>query len=172
MVIAWVVLGVGLLLFELHHLAFYALFGAIGCLRRRRRRAGRSPTRSPLQVVAAVVVAVVGIVAVRPLVQPAFEPIAPAATVRPGVHGGLVGQEALTLDVVGDDHRLGHVRLAGERWLAVSGLGRPIPAGTRVLVTAVEGTTLVVWPVDRAGHSPTDLDPPRTDAPTANGRTS
>src|SRR4029079_17231416 len=30
MVIAWLVLGVVLLAFELHHLAFYALFGALG----------------------------------------------------------------------------------------------------------------------------------------------
>ena len=32
MVIAWVVLGVGLLLFEMHHMAFYAVFGAVGAL--------------------------------------------------------------------------------------------------------------------------------------------
>ena len=50
--------------------------------------------------------------------------------------------------MVGALDQVGHVRLAGERWLAVSGSGTPIPAGTRVLVTAVEGTTLVVWPVD------------------------
>ena len=38
-------------------------------------------------------------------------------------------------------------RLGGERWLAVSGTGSSIPSGTRVLVTGVRGTTLVVWPV-------------------------
>ena len=42
----------------------------------------------------------------------------------------------------------GHVRLAGERWLAVSGGDQPIPAGTKVIVTAVAGTTLIVWPLD------------------------
>jgi membrane-bound ClpP family serine protease len=68
-----------------------------------------------------------------------------------GVHGGLVGQEALTLDEVGDSPRFGHVRLVGERWLAVSGSGAAIPADTPVLVTAVQGTTLVVWPVDGLG---------------------
>jgi membrane-bound ClpP family serine protease len=54
----------------------------------------------------------------------------------------------LTLDVVGDERHPGHVRLAGERWLAVSGAERPIPAGTHVLVTAVRGTTLEVWPLE------------------------
>ena len=29
-VVVWFVLGIALLLFELHHLAFYALFGALG----------------------------------------------------------------------------------------------------------------------------------------------
>jgi membrane-bound ClpP family serine protease len=63
------------------------------------------------------------------------------------VHGGLVGQEVLTLDLVGGSDRVGHVRLAGERWRAISGDDAPIPPGTRVLVTAVQGTTLTVWPV-------------------------
>ena len=44
-----------------------------------------------------------------------------------GVHGTLVGEEVLTLDAVGDAHHLGHVRLAGERWLAVSGSGTADP---------------------------------------------
>jgi hypothetical protein len=65
-----------------------------------------------------------------------------------GVHGGLVGQTAVTLDRVGDEHAVGHVRLAGERWLAISGEGRPIDAGREVTVSAVMGTTLVVWPAD------------------------
>jgi membrane protein implicated in regulation of membrane protease activity len=58
-----------------------------------------------------------------------------------------VGQEAVTLDEVGDSEEIGHVRLVGERWLAVSGSGAPIPPDTPVLVTAVQGTTLTVWPV-------------------------
>ena len=56
-------------------------------------------------------------------------------------------QEAITLDQVGDAHRPGHVRLAGERWLAVT-LGDDIRPGTPVLVSEIRGTTLVVFPVD------------------------
>jgi membrane-bound ClpP family serine protease len=59
-----------------------------------------------------------------------------------------VGQEAVTLDEVADERHIGHIRLVGERWLAVSGSGDPIPAGTKVLVTSVRGTTLIVWPID------------------------
>jgi membrane protein implicated in regulation of membrane protease activity len=72
-----------------------------------------------------------------------------------GVHGGFVGHEVLTLDVVGGVGRSGHVQLAGERWLAVSGADVALPAGTRVVITGVEGTTLIVWPVD--GHLPLEL---------------
>jgi membrane-bound ClpP family serine protease len=68
--------------------------------------------------------------------------------VAKGVHGGIVGQEVLTLDAVGDAVHPGHVQLAGERWLAVSGDNRPIEAGVRVLVMDVQGTTLVVYPAD------------------------
>jgi len=82
-----------------------------------------------------------------------------------GVHGGLVGQEALALDEVGDAHAVGHVRLVGERWLAVSGSGVVIPPGTTVLVTQVQGTTLVVLPLD-------GLDRPGTSRSGADGRTS
>ena len=71
-----------------------------------------------------------------------------------GVHGGLVGHEVVTLDVVGGPGQPGHVMLAGERWLAMSGADVPLPAGTRVLITGVEGTTLIVWPAD--GHLPVE----------------
>jgi membrane protein implicated in regulation of membrane protease activity len=111
MVIAWLVLGVVLLAFELHHLAFYALFGALGAF-------------------AAAAVAV--------------------------VWPDLYAAQVAAFVAVGDDRHLGHVRLAGERWLAASGSGLPIPADTIVLVTAVRGTTLTVWPVD-GNHPPIEL---------------
>ncbi len=60
-----------------------------------------------------------------------------------------------TLDAVGDADNVGHVELAGERWRAVSGSDDPLPAGTKVLITGVQGTTLIVWPAD--GHLPVDL---------------
>jgi membrane-bound ClpP family serine protease len=92
-----------------------------------------------------------------------------------GVHGGLVGTEAMTLDLVGSQHARGHVRLNGERWLAVSGAAEAIAPGTPVIVTAVEGTTLTVWPSEDVLPS-SDLPgalPPPDEAPPegADGRT-
>ena len=145
MAVVWLIIGVVLLLVELRHLAFYALFAAAGSF-----AAGIvaliAPSSIPLQTAVAVAVAGVGVVAVRPAMSKAFHRHRGGHVAR-GVHGGLVGQEAVTLDEVGRNQG-GHVRLTGERWLAVSGGGSNIPAGTRVLVTAVEGTTLVVWPTD------------------------
>jgi len=139
-VLVWLILGVVLLAVEMRHLAFYALFGAAGAFAAA-IVAAIAPTAYPAQVIVAVVVAAVGIIAARPMVSEAM-------------HGTFVGEEVMTLDVIGDAHQVGHVQLVGERWLAVSGSGLPIPADTRVLVTAVQGTTLTVWPVDGITHPP------------------
>jgi membrane protein implicated in regulation of membrane protease activity len=145
----WIVLGVVLLLAETHHRAFYLLFGAIGCA----AAAVVALFASDLivvQVVAAVAAATIGILWVRPAMSRAVEHRRTVGTALPGIHGGLVGQHVVTLDAVGDAHHVGHVKLAGERWMAVSGDDRTIPAGTAVLVMAVNGTTLVVWPLHGA----------------------
>ena len=153
MAVTWLVLGVVLFLIELRHLAFYVLFGAIGCLAAA-LVAALAPSAIALQAGVAVAVAGAGVVTVRPYISRAFAHRR-EGHVAVGVHGGLVGQEAFTLDVVGDVSRVGHVRLVGERWLATSGSGAAIPEGTKVLVTATRGTTLVVWPVNDLGM--TDL---------------
>jgi membrane protein implicated in regulation of membrane protease activity len=145
MVVLWVLLGVGLLLLELHHWAFYALFGAIGALAAA-IVAVAAPGAIAAQGAVAIGVSAVGVVGVRPYVSRIVHQHRGGEVAR-GVHGGLVGQEVLTLDEVGDSHRAGHVRLAGERWLAVSASGEPIAAETEVVVTAVRGTTLVVLPL-------------------------
>jgi membrane protein implicated in regulation of membrane protease activity len=146
MVVVWLVLGVVLLAVEFHHFAFFAFFGALGSFAAA-AVAALAPELVPLQVLVAVLVATIGIVAFRPFMSERFHRRHDGRLGK-GVHGTLVGEEVLTLDVVGAPGHVGHVGLAGERWLAVSGSGTPLPAGTRVLVTAVEGTTLVVWPVD------------------------
>ena len=147
-VLAWLILGVVLLAVEMRHLAFYALFGAAGAFAAA-VVAAIAPSAYPAHVAIAVVVAAIGLVAVRPMVSEAMHRRYEGRLGR-GVHGSLVGEEVISLDVIGDTHHIGHVKLVGERWLAVSGSGTPIPPGTKVLVTAVQGTTLTVWPVDGA----------------------
>jgi membrane protein implicated in regulation of membrane protease activity len=154
-VLLWVLLFVVLVLVELHHLAFYSLFVAIGCLAAA-LVALVAPDAIAVQGIVAAIVSVAGVVLARPYVSKAFHQHN-GGHVAAGVHGGLVGQEAFTLDRVGGTQETGHVRLAGERWLAMTG-GPAIAPGHQVVVTAVRGTTLEVWPVDF-----TALDPPSAD---------
>jgi inner membrane protein len=149
MIFAWLAVGILLLFFELHHLAFYALFGAIGAFAAA-LVAGIAPDAVALQAAVAIIVAVVGVIALRPYVSKRFHRHQGGKVAR-GVHGGLVGEEGFTVDTVGDVQTAGHVRLAGEKWLAVTDSGT-IPAGQKVLVLDVRGTTLVVYPSD--GTSP------------------
>ena len=155
MLLVWLVLGIALLLFELHHLAFYALFVAIGAF-----AAGLVAALAAdaylVQGGVAVGTSIFGVVAIRPYAEQMYQSHRHPGRGARGVHGGLVGAEALTLDEVGDLHQVGHVRLAGERWLAVSG-GQTIAANTRVVVTQVQGTTLTVWPTEISPIAPHEL---------------
>ena len=99
MAVAWLVLGIVLIAVELSHFAFFACSGR--SVLRRRVVAWVAPSAIPLQVLVAVAVAGLGIWLVRPLVSTAFHRRHDGHVGR-GVHGGLVGQEVLTLDVVGD----------------------------------------------------------------------
>jgi membrane protein implicated in regulation of membrane protease activity len=145
MVAVWFVGGLALLAVELHTVAFYAAFLAVGCF-----VAGLLALfvpDSPIWVQAAVaaVISLIGLFALRPFASRTFLH-GSGGIVSRGVHGGLVGQEALTLDTVGDEHHPGHVQLASERWLAVTDHAQPLNADTAVMVAAVRGTTLLVRP--------------------------
>ena len=147
MAVVWLLLGVILVAFELHHWAFYAMFGAIGAFAAA-IIAVVTPGAVGVQCAAAVAVAAIGVIGVRPLVSRITDRRHLNTHVARGVHGGIVGQNCITLDEVGDEHHAGHALLAGERWLAVSGSGNAIPAHTTATITAVSGTTLVLWAVD------------------------
>ena len=63
------------------------------------------------------------------------------------------GREALVLrDIPGIPGETGLVRLDREEWRAESMMGLPIPSGSKVLVSRVDGTRLVVLPLE--GPSP------------------
>lgn len=143
LIAVWIVVGVVLLAVEMHHWAFFALFGALGSFAAA-GVAAVAPSAVPAQVGTGIATAAVGIVAVRPFVSRVVHRHR-GGRVALGVHGGLVDVETVALDRIGGRHAPGHVRLAGERWLAVSGDGRVIEPGSTVLVTGVEGTTLTVW---------------------------
>src|SRR5215213_5500020 len=111
MAVAWIALGVLLIAVEVHHLALYALFVAVGCL-------AAAVVALVAQVLVALVVSMCGVLLVRPRVSRRLR--SSGGHRGAGVHGGIVGHEVTTIDVVGDPGHAGHVLFAGERWLAVS----------------------------------------------------
>jgi membrane protein implicated in regulation of membrane protease activity len=142
----WFVAALALLVLELASTTFFAIFLAVGAF-----AAGLLAFFVPdsavwLQAVLAIGVAMLGVVVFRPLVSRRLRRTG-EPPLTPGVHGGFVGQRALPVDEIGDELHPGHVRLAGETWLAFSHDHEPIAAGAPVVVTAVRGTTLVVRPV-------------------------
>lgn len=141
----WIVAAAVLVVIELQSVAFYAVFLAAGCF----AAAGVAafmPGAILLQAIVGIAVSIFGVVAVRPAVNRAG--VGRGGEGVRGVHGGLVGEQTVTLDKVGEPPLVGHVQVAGERWLARSGSGTTLPPGTKVVVTGVSGTTLEVWPVD------------------------
>ena len=141
MLVVWIVVAALLLAVEMHHLAFFAMFGAAGA-GAAAVVAAVAPDAVAGQIVAGVAVAAVGVVAVRPYVSKAFANRHDGVVVH-GVHGGIVGARGMTVDEV-PFHERGHVRLLGETWLAIAADEKPIAPATPVVVVSISGTTLTV----------------------------
>jgi membrane protein implicated in regulation of membrane protease activity len=146
MTIFWLVVGVVLLGVEVLSVAFFAAFLALGafaaCI------AAGLGADTWVQVLLFVFVSLLGVALGRPPLLRMVRDRRHDTTV-PGVQG-LIGQRAVTVDVVGDDLHPGHAMLAGERWLAVTDAGAALEPDIPVTVAAVRGTTLVVRPVPQA----------------------
>ena len=141
--VTWVILGLVLLGVELHQQQFYALFVAVASFAAALvDLAGQSLW---WQGIAFAVVAFVGLAGVRRVVVRRFHRPGDAL-VLPGIHGGFVGQSAITADTVGDEHHPGHAVLAGEQWLAITDIGSDLAPQTPVIVAGMRGTTLLVRP--------------------------
>jgi membrane protein implicated in regulation of membrane protease activity len=140
MTIFWLVAGVLLLGVEVLTVVFFALFVAVGsfaaCI------AAGLGADSWVQVLIFVGVSLLGMLLGRPPLMRAVHDRRHDITL-PGVQG-LIGQRAVTVDVVGDELHPGHALLAGERWLAVTDAAQPLQPDVPVTVAAVRGTTLVV----------------------------
>lgn len=146
MFVLWLALVVAFLALEIHTQQFYGLIVALGAAAAAiTDLAGGSLW---FQGLLFAIVALVAWGALRPLARHRFEREVPVTQFR-GVAAsadGMVGQRAITLDTVADEHHPGHVMLAGERWLAVADTREPLPAQLPVTVVAVRGTTLLVHP--------------------------
>ncbi len=145
--VVWFVVALALLVLELASTTFFAIFLALGAFAGGLLAFFVPDSPIWVQAVVAIAVALGGVVLGRPFLSRKLrrkgEP-----PLTPGVHGGFVGQRALALDEIGDELHPGHVRLAGEIWLAFTRDGTTIATGAPVNVAAVRGTTMVVRPPD------------------------
>jgi membrane protein implicated in regulation of membrane protease activity len=154
MVVVWALLTIALIFVEMHHLAFFAMFGAVGAAAAA-AFALVFPHAVAGQVGVGVASTAIGVVGVRPFVSRAFA-LRRHGTVVHGVHGGIVGSTAITIDQVtgaASGPTSGHVRLLGETWLAVAADGSTIAPGSSVTVVSVSGTTLSVVALDHVSPS-------------------
>lgn len=150
MAIAWIVIAILLAAVELHHMAFFAIFGTAGAA----AAAGVAffaPHAIVVQILAAIAVATLGVILLRPFASRAFAHGGRGVFVG-GVHGGLISARGMTLDEVGTDEP-GHVRILGEKWLAVTADQSRIPPATPVIVTDVTRTTLTVKTAEEIGNA-------------------
>jgi len=133
-----------LLAIEAHTTAFYALFLAGGAF------AGAIVAGIGLPewlaAIAFAAVATAGTALIRPAIKASWDRHQGPHLALPGSSEALVGQRALTVDEVGDEHHPGHAKLAGEKWLAVTEEPGGVRPDTSVMVIEVRGTTLVVMP--------------------------
>jgi membrane protein implicated in regulation of membrane protease activity len=136
----WLIGALLLLAVEAHTQALYAVFIAAAFF-----AAAIADGLGAALWVQGVVVAVVGLGGIAGIRRPVARRFQRTHGVLaiPGVYGGFVGQKALVLDEVGDEHHPGHAQLAGQSYLAITE-GAPLAANTEVIVAAVRGTTLIV----------------------------
>jgi membrane protein implicated in regulation of membrane protease activity len=139
----WAVLAAGLLVGEIasagSFLAFpFALGAFVACV--------LALVGAPLVVQSLVflVVSMLGVAALRPLAK-RLDRSSPIS--RTGSHRWVGRHAVVTEAIPGDGHGLGKVRLDSETWLAQSSLDLPLPVGSTVLVSRVDGVRLVVLPV-------------------------
>jgi membrane protein implicated in regulation of membrane protease activity len=143
--LAWLIAGLILVAAEVHTQAFFAIFLALGAFAATIVVATGLPLWLSIVIFAGVAVGGVGLL--RPVLKQASDRRLGPRLALPGQSDALVGQRALTVDPVGDEHHPGHARLAGERWLAITDEPGGLQPETQVMVVEVRGTTLVVMPL-------------------------
>lgn len=99
----------------------------------------------------------VGFLAISIVLFVSSRRLAERITHEPPVQTGanrLVGKQGLVIEKLVPHTSMGQVRIEREEWRADSTCEEPLEAGTKVVVTGVEGTHLIVVPVgDGSGAS-------------------
>lgn len=95
-----------------------------------------------VQVIVFVAVSAAALLATRPLAKRLKE-----KKVEHTNSDRLIGMEGVIITAVDNDTAAGQARVSSSVWTARSADGKPIPEGTKVTVTAIEGVKLIVKPL-------------------------
>jgi len=135
----WVIVAIAFAVVEVMTVAFFAVFITIGALGA--AVAALLHFNLLVQAIVLGVIGVAGILIARPFLVERLHIGRP--TLRSGADS-MVGQQAVLLEPILGVGQPGHVKIAGELWPALTDDGRPLPANTLVVVTALRSTTLIV----------------------------
>jgi membrane protein implicated in regulation of membrane protease activity len=95
-----------------------------------------------IQAIVFVAVTAIALIATRPLVKKIRSKKA-----EPTNSDRYIGMEGVVTSAIDNLAAAGQVRVGGSVWTARSADDNPIPEGTRVTVTAIEGVKLIVKPL-------------------------
>lgn len=135
----WALIGVALLIGEVLTGTLYLAALAAACLLPTLAAALGLPVVA--QLAAFALTAVATVVKARPLLEATLHP--PSRQIPSNV-AAVVGAVGHVIEPLAAGTRPGRVLVAGDDWRAVSVDGRPIAAGTQVVVMEVQGVTLTV----------------------------
>ncbi|HXY42793.1 MAG TPA: NfeD family protein [Acidimicrobiales bacterium] len=148
----WFLIAGVFLLAEFGHRAFYALFIALGAVVA--AVLALAGVGVLVQIPAFVGAAVLGLFFLRPALVKAMS--SGQYRLVSGMQGH-VGHEAVVAEATGDVAHPGRIKIEGELWKAVSQDGKPIPAGTVVMILDLQSTTFVVQDLPTLGLAPLEL---------------
>jgi membrane protein implicated in regulation of membrane protease activity len=135
----WALAGIALLIGEVLTGTLYLAALAVACLLPALGAAVGLPL--VVQIGAFAAGAVLTVVKARPLLEATMHP--PSRQIPSNV-SAVVGAVGHVIEAVAAGTRPGRVMVGGDDWRAVSGDGRPIAAGTQIVVMEVQGVTLTV----------------------------
>jgi membrane protein implicated in regulation of membrane protease activity len=138
----WTIAGILLTIVEMLTFTFFAAsFGAAAFITA--WVAGRGADFT-WQLATFVIASTVCVFAVRPLFS---RVIYKRSEQKPVLVQAMIGKPGTVVDEIEPQGGHGRVKTGGEEWRAVAADTRGIPAGTRVEIVGVEGSTLTVKPV-------------------------
>ena len=138
----WIIAGILLIIVEMLTFTFFAAsFGVAAIIT---AYVASKNVGLTMELTSFVIASTVSVFAVRPLFT---KLIYKRSDNRPVLLAAMIGQAGTVVDEIEPQGGHGRVKTGGEEWRAMATDARGIPAGVRVEIVSVQGSTLTVKPV-------------------------